>query len=235
MPMYPHGIVGAGMNSSYLTSPMQVMTSHGSTANFNKNHFHHPQTFHQNQSHPYSLQPTHQIANHLPPNFGFQEMINLKNHQMNAQTYQNPMFNSRINSPENFTVHHSFDNKQSNPNVYENQLTSYQLQQQFQQEQMHLSQQMLNDAYMSFGQAPKPQPQNMSNTAQTKARKIVSETNSQPSSVTSSYFNEQTSTLATIPKTNRLTRSSNRTTRPAQKSTVATEQKSTRRKASRYK
>lgn len=88
-----------------LNTPMQGIPNDSSSSGFNvapNAAIQYHQAFHSNQPYTttYSIQPTHNNANNLSPNFDIQNMFNLRNYQMNPQNYHNLMQNSRINLQE---------------------------------------------------------------------------------------------------------------------------------------
>lgn len=245
----------------YLASQMQSMGSEGTNSGFNVNPnpaIQYRQAFHPNQQYTYSIRP-HQNANNIPPNFDLQNMFNLHNYQMNPQNYHNLIQNSRINLQEKQAILlNDFIQYDSNTPASQSQHHQQQSQSQPQpqtplpQQQQMQSMQHLQSQQTKRMSPPMHQPSLQGQTAiptaipneqskpsvcgplsnqratistpRTKAaRKMVSET---AASTNGPIIEKAT-------KTNRVTRSSNRTTRAQTATTV--EQKSPRRKTNRHK
>lgn len=244
---------GAEPDTTFMAPPVQAINSDGASNSFNVASnpatIQYRQTFHPNQQYTtYSIQP-HQNANNLPANFDL-NMFNLHNYQMNPQNYHNLIQNSRINLQEkqaillNQQLDANTNSQTTNQHCQQSASIQIQQQQHPQQQQQHQQPQQSSsqsqvisnqsNVMMSSG-GEQQQQQHKTNVCipmnvrasvaapRTKAaRKMVTET-SVPVSVA----------VEKAPKTIRVTRSSNRTTR-AQNVNMS-EQKSPRRKPNRNK
>lgn len=247
------GIVSA--DGEYLTPSMQTIAPDNPANGFNVAQYH--QTFHPNSPYAatYSIQPAHTNPSNLPPNFDIQNMFNLRNYQMNSQHYHNLLQNSRMNFQEKKSVLLNDYISKSNNNInescgqenlttqsgqhlqpqqqqqqpppsqhHQHQHHQQQHQQQFQQHQLP-SQHQTHTHIQPSVEAKATAPPNKTMAPRTKAaRKMVAE------SVTVAAISTSDKLSATT-KTNRVTRSSIRTTRAQH---VSTEQKSPRRKTNRH-
>ncbi|XP_055325014.1 uncharacterized protein LOC129579209 isoform X2 [Sitodiplosis mosellana] len=201
------------------------------TNGFNVTQYHH-QPFHPNSPYAatYSIQPTHTNPNSLPQNFDIQNMFNLHNYQMNPQHYHNLLQNSRINFQEKKSILlndyvNSINEGGGQEGAPQNHHQHHQHQHQ-QQQQQHLHQHQ-SQTHQNIMQTPvdtKSPSINKPMAPRTKAaRKMVVE------NVTVAAISSNDKLMAT--KSNRVTRSSIRTTRAQN---VSSEQKSPRRKTNRH-
>lgn len=194
---------------------------------FNVTQYHH-QTFHPNSPYAatYSIQPTHTNPNSLPPNFDIQNMFNLHNYQMNPQHYHNLLQNSRINFQEKKSIllneyvnsinEGGQESAPQNNNHHQHQHQHQQQQQQHQpQTHQNIMQTTVDAKSSSINKPMAPRTK--------AARKMVAE------NVTVAAISTNDKLMTT--KSNRVTRSSIRTTRAQN---VSTEQKSPRRKTNRH-
>lgn len=194
------------------------------------------QTFHSNSPYAYSIQPTHTNPNSLPPNFEIQNMFNLRNYQMNPQHYHNLLQNSLINFQEKKSILLNDFGNSMNDGVGQDTIQSNQSHHHdfhhFNHNQQHQQQQHQSQTQHHQNVMPTPididTKTSINKTTiapRTKAaRKMVAESVTVPAIPSS---NDKISTS----KTNRVTRSSIRTTRAQN---INTEQKSPRRKTNRH-